>query len=66
MIIIVCKIFLLFMRLLRAPIAKNTHLLAGIYFIFLEKCPIPNMEGFQDQIWTSVKRSESNSQVRLF
>ena len=46
------------MSLLTAFIVKNSHILAGIYFIFLKKGPGPNSKGFQCQIWTSVKRSE--------
>ena len=45
---------LLFMSLLTVLIVKNSHILAGIYFIFLRKGPRPN---FQYQTWTSVKRS---------
>ena len=46
------------MSLLPAPIVKNSHILAGIYFIFLKK-RIQNLEVFKHQIWTSVKRQES-------
>ena len=40
---------LFFMCLLTAPIVKNRHILAGIYFIFLtnvldESLPIPNLD----------------------
>ena len=35
----------------------ETVILAGIYFIFLKKCPRQYLKGFQYQIWTSVKRS---------
>ena len=45
---------LLFMSLLRALIVKNSHILAGIYFIFLKKRSRPNLKGFQYQIWNSV------------
>ena len=38
------------MPLLTAFIVKNSHVLAGIYFIFLKKGPRPNMKGFQYQI----------------
>ena len=56
---IVCKVFLLLFRsLLTAFIFKKSHILVGIYFIFLEKGPRPNLKGFQYQIWTLVKRSE--------
>ena len=61
--IIVCKIFSCFLCLLTALIVKNSHILIGIYFIFLKKRPRPNLKGFQYQTWTSVKRSESSYQV---
>ena len=48
---------LLFMFLLTVLIDKNIHILAGIYLIFLKERPRPNFEGFQHQIWTSVKGS---------
>ena len=43
------------MSLLTALIAKNSHILAEIYIIFLEKHPTPKLKGFQYQIRTSVK-----------
>ena len=46
------------MSLLTVPIVKNSHILAGIYFILLKKRPRPNSKVLQYQIWTSVKRSE--------
>ena len=45
------------MSLLTALIVQNRHILAGIYFVFLEKSPGPNLEGFQYEIWTSVEKS---------
>ena len=36
---------LLFMSLLTALIVKNSHILAGIYFLFLKKRPRPNLKG---------------------
>ena len=45
----IAKFTLLFVSLFTALIVK-THILAGIYFIFLKKCP--------NQIWTAVKRLE--------
>ena len=48
---------LLFVSLLTAPIAKNIHILTGIYFIFLKKRPRPSLKVFQYQIWTSVRKS---------
>ena len=44
------------MSLLTAPVLENSHILAGIYFIFLKKRPRPNSKVCQYQIWTSVKR----------
>ena len=47
-----------FMSLLTVPIVKNSHILAGIYFIFLKERPrfgIP--KALQYQIWTSKKSS---------
>ena len=42
--------FLLFMSLLTAQIVKNSHIPAGIYFIFLRKRRRPNLKIFQYQI----------------
>ena len=55
------------MSLLPAPIVKKSHIMAGIYFIFLKKRPIQNLEVFKYQIWTSVKRQESplSSKINL-
>ena len=59
MTMVACKIFFwLSMCLLRAPIDKNSHILAGIYFIFLNKRPRSNLKDFQDQICAYVKKSE--------
>ena len=42
---IVFKILLLlFMSLLTAPIVKNSHVLVGIYFIFLKRTPQAKLE----------------------
>ena len=49
---------LLFMSLLTALIVKNSHILAGIYVIFLKRRPRPNLKGFQYQLWTLEKRSK--------
>ena len=57
------------MSLLTALIVEKSHILAGIYFIFLKKRPRQNLKDFQDQIWTLVKRSENYNQfhiLRLF
>ena len=43
------------MSLLRAPIFKNSHILAEIDFIFLKARRRSNFKGFQYQIQTSVK-----------
>ena len=32
------------MSLLTALIVKNSHILAGMYFIFLKTCPRPNLK----------------------
>ena len=37
------KFCLLFMYFLTGQIAKNSHILAGIYLIFLKGCPRPNL-----------------------
>ena len=39
----------------KAPIVKNCHILAEIYFIFLIKRSGPNLKFFQYRIWTSNK-----------
>ena len=31
---------------LTAPVVKNDHILAGVYFNFLREPPITNLEGF--------------------
>ena len=35
------------MYLLTALSVQNSPIFAEIYFIFLEKCPTPNLKGFQ-------------------
>ena len=54
---IIAKFSFAFISSLTAVIVKNSHILDGIYFVFLKKRPRPNLKGFQIQIWTSVKRS---------
>ena len=55
MTMIVCNFFfLLSMPLLIAPIVKNSHILAGKHFIFLERSR-PNLKDFQYEVWNSVK-----------
>ena len=39
------------MSLLKALFVKNSHILAGIYFILLKKRPRATLKGFQYQIW---------------
>ena len=46
----VCKIFFSFYVFINISIIKNSHVLAGIIFIFLRKRPRPNLKGFQYQI----------------
>ena len=44
---IACKLFLLFTFLLTAPVVESSHILAGIYFVFLKnflKQTIPNSD----------------------
>ena len=61
---------MLFMSLLRVPGAKNSHILAGTYFIIVKERPRPNWKVLQYQIWTSAKRSKkklsSNKNVSTF
>ena len=45
------------MSLLTPLIDKNNHVLTGIYFMFLKKCPKPNLKDIQYQMWYSMKRS---------
>ena len=40
-----------------ASVVKNSHMLAGIYFMFLNGRPRPNLKGSQYRICTSVERS---------
>ena len=55
---VVCNVFcFLFMSSLTALIVKNSHILAGICFIFQKAFPRSNLKGFQYQIWISVERS---------
>ena len=49
---------LLSTSLSKTQIVKNSHILAGNYFTFLNKCPEPNLKVFPYRIGTSVKRSE--------
>ena len=42
--------FWLFIPYLTDLVVKNSHILAGIYFIIPKKRPRPNLKGFQKQI----------------
>ena len=44
------------LSLLTVVMVKNSHILAGIYFIFLTKRLRPDLKGFKDQSLTLVKR----------
>ena len=44
---IVCKLWFSFVCLLRALIVKNSHVLAGIYFICLKERTIPNLKSIK-------------------
>ena len=48
-----------FLSLLTALIVKNSHILGGVYFIFLKISPRPNLKGFQYQrsYWKDRERS---------
>ena len=52
-------LFCIFLSLLPAPIVKNSHILAEIYCIFLEKHPRPNLKVFQYYIYNSINRLEN-------
>ena len=57
------KICLLFMSLLAAPIVKNSHIYARIYFIFLENF-LKNLESLLIPNLISAKRSEKQLQTK--
>ena len=52
------------MSLLTVLIVINSHILAGIYFIFLIRCPRPNLKGFNTEFGPQRKDRESSYQVR--
>ena len=54
---------MLFMSLLTVPVVKNSHILVGIYFIFVKERPRLNWKVLQYQIWTSLKRSKKNLSI---
>ena len=43
------------MHLITFAIVENSHIVAGIYFIFLEEPRRPNLKVLQYQIWNSAK-----------
>ena len=51
------------MSLLIALTFENSHILAGIYFIFLKNCRRPNLKGSQYQVGPQSKDRESNYQI---
>ena len=53
------------MPLLTALIVKKSHILPGIYFIFLKKRPIPNLKGLREKIWNTVKNRKSRYQDKF-
>ena len=56
---IVCIPFVFFMSVLTVPLVKSSHILDGIYCIFLRKCCRPNSKVYQYQIWTSKNQKGS-------
>ena len=56
------KILLLFVFLLTAPIVKNSHILFGIYFMFLKKHPGWNLEVFHASFYSCWKEILVKSQ----
>ena len=53
------------MSFLTVQIIKKSHILAGIYLIFLKKPPTPNLKVLQYQIWTSAKRPNKNLSCKV-
>ena len=59
------KNFLLhFMLLLTVRIVKNSHILAGIYFLFLKERLRPNSKVLQYQIWPQWKDRKNNYHIQ--
>ena len=54
------KILFCFLQLLATPNVKNSHILAEKYFIFLKKCPTPNLQVFEHKIWIFVCTSKKS------
>ena len=52
------------MSFLTTPNVGNSHVLVGVYFIFLKKRRYANLKVFQFGIYTSMKRSEKESSIR--
>ena len=48
------------MSFLTVSTVKNSHILAGVYFIFLKDRARPNSKALVNQIWTSKKRSKKH------
>ena len=57
------NVLLLFISLSTALIVKNSHFLAVIYFLFVEKRPRLNLKSFQYQNLVLVKRSNSQREI---
>ena len=47
---------LLFKSLLTSLIVKKQSYFGWDLFCLSKKCPVPNLKGFQNQIWTLVRR----------
>ena len=60
------KFSLLFMFLVTALIVKTVIFWLQLSLSFFKKRPRPNLEGFQDQIWTSVERSGKWSSSKAY
>ena len=52
------------MSLLTVPTVRNSHILAGIYFVFLKPHPRPKSKVLQYQIWTLKKDRKISFHVR--
>ena len=56
--------FFICMSFILALIGKHSQTLARIYFIFLKKCPRPNLKCFNTKFGPQWKDPENNYQVR--
>ena len=61
-----CKILFCFLCLLTALIVNNSHILAGLHFIFLKEHPRPNLKPYHYPIWTLVNISENTGKFYRF